>query len=250
MPVERRHLRRQLRAEAAARLEHPGKEPAVARRLWSQQATAENGHRVAARLQRALVGGRVDPQRATGDDRHSGPRERVAEATRKAATAELLPTVHVDADYGAIGESVSDAHSTYTVAATVRVPLFAAGRAQARAAEADALVRQRRAELDDFRGRIDLEVRTALLDVRAAAQQIDAARTSVTLADQELEQARDRFSAGVASNIEVTQAQEAVAAASETYITALYAHNLAKASLARAVGIAEEAVTQFLGGQQ
>jgi outer membrane protein TolC len=72
----------------------------------------------------------------------------------------------------------------------------------------------------------------------------------VTLANQELEQARDRFAAGVASNIEVTQAQETVAAASETYIAALYAHNLAKATLARALGIAETAVLQYLGGVQ
>ena len=72
----------------------------------------------------------------------------------------------------------------------------------------------------------------------------------MTLANQELEQARDRFAAGVAGNIEVTQAQETVAAASESYIDALYAHNLAKASLARAVGIAETAVMQYLGGVQ
>jgi outer membrane protein TolC len=70
------------------------------------------------------------------------------------------------------------------------------------------------------------------------------------LADQELEQARDRFAAGVASNIEVTQAQETVASASETYLAALYAHNLAKASLARAIGGAETAIIQYLGGVQ
>jgi len=65
-----------------------------------------------------------------------------------------------------------------------------------------------------------------------------------------LTQARDRFAAGVAGNLEVTQAQEAVAAASETYIAALYSHNLAKASLARALGIAESAVGTYLGGMQ
>ena len=72
----------------------------------------------------------------------------------------------------------------------------------------------------------------------------------MTLAGQELEQARDRFAAGVAGNLEVTQAQESVADASESYIGALYAHNLAKASLARAVGTAEQSVTAFLGGSQ
>jgi outer membrane protein TolC len=173
-----------------------------------------------------------------------------AEATRRAAGAELLPTLHLDANYGTIGQSTSDSHPTYTVGATVRVPLFEAGRAQAKRAESDALLQRRRSELEDVKGQIDVEVRSSFLDVRAAAQQLEAAKTTVTLADQELEQARDRFAAGVASNIEVTQAQETVAAASETYIAALYAHNLAKATLARALGIAETAVLQYLGGVQ
>jgi outer membrane protein TolC len=173
-----------------------------------------------------------------------------AEATRRAAAADLLPTLHMDANYGTIGQSTSDSHPTYTVGATVRVPLFEAGRAQAKRAEGDALLQRRRAELEDIKGQIDIEVRSALLDVRAGAQQLEAAQTTVTLANQELEQARDRFAAGVASNVEVTQAQETVASASETYIAALYAHNVAKATLARAVGIAESAVIQYLGGVQ
>jgi len=173
-----------------------------------------------------------------------------AEATRRAAEAELLPTLHFDANYGTIGQSTSDSHPTYTFGATVRVPIFEAGRAQARRAESDALLQRRRSELEDVKGQIDVDVRSAFLDVRAGAQQLEAAQTTMTLANQELEQARDRFAAGVASNIEVTQAQETVASASETYIAALYAHNLAKAMLARAVGIAETAVLQYLGGVQ
>lgn len=173
-----------------------------------------------------------------------------AEATRRAAGADLLPTLHLDANYGTIGQSTSDSHPTYTVGATVRVPLFEAGRAQAKRAEGDALLQRRRSELENVKGQIDLEVRSSLLDVQAASQQLETARTTVTLANQELEQARDRFAAGVVSNIEVTQAQETVAAASESYLDALYAHNVAKASLARAVGIAETAVMQYLGGVQ
>jgi outer membrane protein TolC len=173
-----------------------------------------------------------------------------AEATRRAAGAVRLPTLRLDADYGTIGQTYSDAHPTYTVGATVHVPLFEAGHAQTRRLEADALLQRRRAELEDVRGQVDIQVRSAILDVNAAAQQLEAARTTVDLANQELEQARDRFAAGVASNIEVTQAQESVASASDTYLAALYAHNLAKASLARAVGTAETAIVQYLGGVQ
>ena len=93
-------------------------------------------------------------------------------------------------------------------------------------------------------------MRAALLDVQAADQQLQATQTRVELATNELEQARDRFGAGVASNLEVTQAQESVATASDIYIAALYAHNLAKASLARALGVAESAVIAYFGGHQ
>jgi outer membrane protein TolC len=179
-------------------------------------------------------------------------RERLAaaEASRRAAGAGRIPTLRLDADYGAIGQTPSDAHATFRIAATVRVPIFDAGRTTARRLESDAELQRRRAELEDFRGRVEYDVRAALLDLRAAGQQLEAAQASVTLAGQELEQARDRFGAGVAGNLEVAQAQEAVAAASESYIAALYTHNLAKASLARAVGTAEQSVMTFLGGSK
>jgi len=179
-------------------------------------------------------------------------RERLAaaESARRAATDERLPTVHLDADYGALGQTMSDAHSTFRVAATLRIPIFDAGRSVGRRLQTEAELSRRRAELEDFRGRVEYDVRAALLDLRAASQQLEAAQATVTLAGQELEQARDRYTAGVAGSLEVTQAQESVAAASETYIGALYAHNLAKASLARAVGTAEQSVMSFLGGSR
>jgi outer membrane protein TolC len=177
-------------------------------------------------------------------------RERVtaANASRQAAAAEHIPTLHLDADYGAIGQTPSDAHATYRMAGTVRIPIFDGGRSTARRLESEAQLKRREAELEDFRGRVEYDVRAALLDLRAAGQQLEAAQANVTLAGQELEQARDRFAAGVAGNLEVSQAQQAVASASDSYIEALYAHNLAKASLARAVGTAEQSVMTFLGG--
>jgi outer membrane protein TolC len=173
-----------------------------------------------------------------------------AEARARAASAERLPSLWLDADYGTIGQTASNAHPTYTMAATLRVPIFEGGRVKGRTIEAGAELRQQRAEYEDLRGRIDTEVRSALLDVNAAAQQVDTAQTTVTLATQELEQARDRFAAGVSDTIEVTRAQESLARASEDRIDALYQHNVAKAALARAVGIAEEAVLAFASGVQ
>src|SRR3954464_9701143 len=136
------------------------------------------------------------------------------------------------------------------MAANVRIPLFDAGRTTARRIDASSLVRQREGELADLQGRVEFDVRAAVLDLRAADQQLQAAQTNVQLANDELQQARDRFAAGGASNLEVTQAQETIAGASDTYISALYAHNLAKAALARSMGIAESAVMAYLGGIQ
>jgi outer membrane protein TolC len=171
-----------------------------------------------------------------------------ARASIRAANGALLPSLRFDADYGAIGQSFAAAHGTYALAATVRIPVFDAGKTAARRIETGSVLRQREAELEDIRGRVEYEVRAALLDLRAADQQLQAANTNMQLADAELQQARDRFGAGVAGNLEITQAQESVAGASEQYISALYSHNLAKASLARALGIAESAVTNYLGG--
>ena len=175
-------------------------------------------------------------------------RVEAAQASIRAANGALLPSLKIDADYGGIGQTFGAAHSTYSMAATVHIPVFDGGKTAARRVETGSVLRQREAELADMRGRVEYEVRSALLDLRAADQQIQASNTNRELADAELRQARDRFGAGVASNLEITQAQEAVATASEQYISALYSHNLAKASLARALGIAESAVTSYLGG--
>src|SRR4029077_17729173 len=99
---------------------------------------------------------------------------------------------------------------------------------------------------ENLRGQIDYEVRTALLDLASAAEQVEVARSSVDLADQTLAQAQDRFTAGVTDNLEVVQAQESVAAANESYISSLYSHNLAKVALARAMGFAEQGVKLYL----
>jgi outer membrane protein TolC len=102
--------------------------------------------------------------------------------------------------------------------------------------------------LADMRGSIDYDVRSAFLDLHAAEQALEAARIGRDLASQQLVQSRDRFSAGVAGSLEVVQSQEAVATANDHYTSALYAHNIAKATLARAVGVAENATKAYLGG--
>jgi outer membrane protein TolC len=137
----------------------------------------------------------------------------------------------------------------FEVAATLNIPIFAGGKTHADVLEAEAMLRQTRQQLENLRGQIDYEVRSARLDLTAAADQVEVARSSVELATETLEQARDRFAAGVTDNLEVVQAQEALASANESYISSLYAHNVAKISLAKAIGFAEEGVRQYLQGK-
>ena len=171
---------------------------------------------------------------------------RGAERFRSAATAEHLPSLNFAGNYGAAGVNVGDSHGVFEVGATLAIPIFAGGRARADALKAEATLKQSRQQLENLRAQIDYDVRTALLDLASAAGQVEVARSSLDLANQTLDQARDRFTAGVADNLEVVQAQEAVASANENYISSLYAHNLAKVSLARAIGFAEQGVKQYL----
>jgi outer membrane protein TolC len=93
-----------------------------------------------------------------------------------------------------------------------------------------------------------VQVRDALIDLKTAADQVAVARDNVDLASQTLVQARDRFAAGVTDNIEVVQAQESVANANQSLVNSIYMHNLAKVQLARAVGMTETSLKEFMGG--
>jgi outer membrane protein TolC len=131
----------------------------------------------------------------------------------------------------------------------LNIPIFEGGHTQSDVLEAGATLRQSRQQLENLRGQIDYEVRSARLDLVSAAEQVEVARSSVDLASQTLDQAKDRFSAGVTDSLEVVQAQEALVSAKENYISSLYSHNIAKISLAKAVGFAEEGVKQYLQNQ-
>ncbi len=175
-------------------------------------------------------------------------RVRAAEASRQATIGDSLPSVRINADYGDLGRTLSSAHSTYAISGSVVVPIFQGGRRHGQLLEADAELKGRRAEADDLKAAIDYEVRTSFLDLQASEQQLQVATEARELAAQQLTQARDRLAAGVASNIEVVQAQEAVALASEQYIAARYGLNSANAALARDLGGAEAAARQFIEG--
>ena len=174
---------------------------------------------------------------------------RAAEETRKAALGRRLPSLQVNADYGDIGRTPANSHGTMLLQGTLSIPIYTGQRVRAEVLESDALLEQRKAEVSNLRDQIEYEIRTANLDIRSAADQLQVAQAGKDLARQQLEQAQDRFAAGVANGLEVTQAQEAVVTADENYISALYALNTAQAALARATGNAEKTIKSFLGAK-
>ena len=172
-----------------------------------------------------------------------------ADLTRQAALAERYPTVALNGDFGLNGVNEAKLHNSFSFTAAVKVNIFDGGRIHADVAQTDAVIRQRKDELASLERDIDVDIRSALLDLKSAADQVAVARDNLDLANQTLTQGRDRFAAGVTDNIEVVQAQDSVANARDSLIASMYAHNLAKVALARAVGMTETNLKQYMGTQ-
>jgi outer membrane protein TolC len=192
-------------------------------------------------LKRAYVS-RADYQAAITD-------VRAAEYSRKAALGGYLPSLSVNADYGLGGSHPSTATPVADVRGTLTIPIFEGGSVHGDVLQADAKLEQSRARLENLRGQVDSDVRTALLNLQSSSQLVDVARSNIELAEKTLTQSSDRFSAGVTDTVEVVQAQEAVASAHEQYISSLYNYNYAKISLARALGVAEQGVKEYFRGK-
>jgi outer membrane protein TolC len=176
-------------------------------------------------------------------------RVEAAEEQRKAAQGEGLPSLAVSGDYGAIGNDVPGSLPTFTVGAALRVPLWEGGRVRARVREAEARAQQERARLADLRARVYYEVQSVFLDLKAARDRVAVAEGALELAREQVQQAKDRFASGVADNVEVVQAQEALANAAENHIASLYAQNVARLSLARVLGGVETRYADLLKGR-
>ena len=172
-----------------------------------------------------------------------------AQLERSAATAGYFPTVDVAGNWGEIGSVPGDVLPTYLLMGTLNIPIFQGGKVHGDVLKAEASLRQAQAQMADVRAQIDQDIRNALLDLKSTSDQVEVAQSSVNLAEEALTQSRDRFSAGVTDNLEVVQAQEALASAHESLISSLYLHNLAKVSYARALGRAEEGVREYLKGK-
>jgi outer membrane protein TolC len=173
---------------------------------------------------------------------------KAAEEQRKAATADRLPTLKFDGDYGDIGVNVASSHGTGNAAGTLSVPVFREFALRGEAQVAQAQLDTQRAELSDKNAQVDADVRDALLDIASSQKQVEVARSSVELASEALSEAQQRYANGVSDNLAVSQAEQSVAQANDQYVASLYRHNVAKLSLARALGAGEN-YKNYLGGK-
>lgn len=171
------------------------------------------------------------------------------EHSATAAHDERLPKVSANVDYGEIGVNPANSYSTLNATGEASGPIFEEGRLRGDARVAGAQLDEARAQLNNLEGQIRADVKDAILDIQAAQKLVEVSRSNVDLANQTLQEAQERFQAGISDNLAVSQAQASVAQANDQYVTSLYQFNLAKLSLARAVGVARAQYKSYLGGR-
>jgi outer membrane protein TolC len=128
----------------------------------------------------------------------------------------------------------------------LKIPIWQGGRAQGDIEESDAALAQRRAEYEDLKGQIESDVRSAYLDLQAAGSQVELARKNVEVTKEALELTRQKAEAGVIDSVQFVKSQETVTDAEFDYINGVFAHNIAKLSLARAMGRAASTLPEVL----
>lgn len=168
-------------------------------------------------------------------------RLRIAGTQRKAALAELAPSVSFFGEYGSSGLKPNESNlPTRSVGVRIDVPIFNGGRTRSEVQIAASRQRQAEMQLNDLEVAIEKEVRQALDNLVTREEQAKAARKALSLAERELDLAQDRFQNGVADNIEVVNAQTAVETARQSWVTSLAQYNAARLSVAVASGHAED----------
>jgi outer membrane protein TolC len=173
---------------------------------------------------------------------------KAAEEQRKGATADRFPTVKVDADYGDIGVNVRHSHGTGNAQGSLSVPVFKEFALRGESEVAQSQLETQKAQLSDLNAQVEADIRDSLLDIEAAQKQVEVARSSVDLANEALSEAQQRYVNGVSDNLAVSQAEQSVAQANDQYVTSLYRDNVAKLSLARALGAGQD-YRKYLGGK-
>ena len=171
----------------------------------------------------------------------------VATQARKAVKAERYPTVAFDGYYGVLGQIGGLYHGVFSATGKVSVPVFQEGQLRGESEVATAQAIALRQQIDSLRVSIEWQIRAAMLDVQSSNELVKVARSNVELAAQEVQDASDRFRAGVDDNLPVVQAQAVLADAQSRLVQTLYQYNQSKLTLARNTGVVETQYKVYLG---
>jgi hypothetical protein len=172
-----------------------------------------------------------------------------AEQTVSAARSERLPSLSFNGYYGAMGPRPTESHGVFVASGTLSIPVFDGGKNSADVQQDRATLRQRQAEYEDQKAKVDQDVRNAVIQLRTALGQVNSQSRTDSMRET-LTQVNDRFDAGVTNTVEVVQAQQQEAAAENDYSSGLYALNLARLTLARAIGDAEAELSSLFPGEK
>ena len=171
----------------------------------------------------------------------------VARRELRAVKYQRLPTVAFNGFYGVLGETEGLYHGVFAATGSVKFPIFNEAQQRGQQDQIDSQIMALQQRLADDRVAIDAQIRSSMLDVDAAEQLVKVAQSNVELAKQELSDERDRFTAGVDTNLPVLDAQASVTGADAQLVQALYQFNVAKLDLARNTGVVETRYRSYLG---
>jgi outer membrane protein len=155
----------------------------------------------------------------------------------RAAKAERLPSVSLYADHGSNGKETERMLGTYSYGVQMSLPIFDGLRLESRASEERARQREAEVQAVDMRRQVETDVRTAMISVASAREEVTAAQARLVLAEQEVNQARERFRQGVSGNADVITASMTLNSARDLVIDALTSYHLARVALASAQGM-------------
>jgi outer membrane protein TolC len=171
----------------------------------------------------------------------------VADRTRKAVRSERLPALAFNGYYGVLGETHGLYHGVFSAAGKLTFPIFQEGQLRGELEVAEAQKRALQQQIDSLKVTIEQQIRASMLDVQASADLVKVAESNVALATEQLQQASDRFAAGVDDNLAVVQAQATLADAHSRLVNTLYQFNQSKLQLARNTGVVETQYKVYLG---
>jgi outer membrane protein TolC len=171
-----------------------------------------------------------------------------AELEQRAIKHERYPSLSFNGNYGVTGLAGLVYHDTFTAAGTLNIPIFHEAKFRGDDDVAQAQVEELRSQMNDLTTKIDQQLRDSLLDLQSAQQLVQVAKSNVDLASTALDQATQRFKAGVDDNLPVAEAQSTLAQAQAQYVNSVYQHNLAKLGLARNLGIIDTQYKNYVSG--